>query len=242
MLSTLRGGNGSRWSPRSLPGLIAWYYAHPSFWVMSSESEITTWLDRSDTKSDISTAGGSHPSPGIWSPGVYPVDFDGAVDFLTTTTAPIATLVSGTDIPFSLLITMQINASNDHGVAEWLSGGNGLVQMRTNNAPPEQLRIQRRDDAATSVTVTGALDVGTTPNRHAFIFPGTTVTTIRGRDIDNNASAMNVGATTLTEFRLGRSTIGQLDGKVTECVIYNRAITVAEWQQYVWYSLGEFGA
>lgn len=239
MLST-RSGGLKVWSPRSLPGLMGWYYAHPSQFVMGTATEISQWTDLSDTRSHLTATPGSSPDVGLWPNGKTAVDFDGASDFFGSS-GPVVTFVSGSDLPFSFLITMRIDASADHGIAEWADAGNGLIELRTNNAPPEQLRCRRRDDAGTTVTVTGALDVGTAPGRHCFSFPGTTMSTYRNRDLDNAATAQNVTGVTVSTFIVGKSTIGQLDGVVAEIVIYNRAISAAEWQQYVYYSLGEFG-
>lgn len=240
MLSTLRGGLRG-WSPRSLPGLMGWYYAHRSQVTLASDGvELTGWNDLSDMKSHLQATPGSQPNVGQWPNGKFAVDFDGASDFFSAS-GPAVTFVSGDDVPFSVLITMRIDTSADHGIAEWAGAGNGLIELRTNNAPPEQLRCRRRDDAGTAVTVTGALDVGTTAGRHCFSFPGTTMSTYRNRDLDNAATAQNVTTTSINSLIIGKSTIGQLDGQLAEIVIYNRAITAAEWQQYFYYSLGEFG-
>ena len=245
MLSTLTSGRGRSLFPLTLQPL-AWFYAHPSYLVFddAQPDRVGSWKDRTGNAANtINRSGASWPlwSPNGWRSGVGAVGFDGAAAFLNATSGPLATFQTGADVPFSCLLTARIDASTDHGILYWLDGGTARSHWRTNNTPPEVNRYVRTDDAASSVTVTGALDMGTTNNRFGLVFPGTTVTTYRGRDIDNNASACNVGTCTFSQFELGRTSVGQLDGPVVDLVIVPRAITAAEWQAYVYYSIGEFG-
>jgi len=241
-LSTLTNRRGSSNFPLTL-GPLAWYYAHERYLVFAEPGLIAQWIDRTGNGNTLGSLASNRPawSPNGWRTGVGAVDFDGVTQFLSTTSGGMLAYMTGADIPFSVLMTARIDASNDHGICYWLDGGNARSHIRTNNAPPETLRYVRTDDAATSVTVTGTLDMGTSNNRFGVAFPGTTVSTWRGRDLDNNATACNVGTCTFSTFELGRTSVGQMDGVITEFIVLPRTFTAAEWERYVYYSIGEFG-
>ena len=224
-------------------GPIAWWYAHPNFITLGAGAVVNEWRDRSGNGNTLTPPGAVNPTWNAagWRTGVGAVDFDGASQYLSTTTGGILAAFSGADVPFSCLVTARIDASANHGILEWSDGGAARSEWRTNNTPPEVLRYRRVDDATTAVTVTGALDVGTANTRFGLSFPGTTVSTYRARDLDSAAAACNVGTCTFSIFQLGKTTIGQLDGVVSECIILPRAMTAAEWERYVYYSIGEFG-
>ena len=239
-LSTLT--RGQHWSPMAL-GPIAWWYAHPQFLTLGAGAVVNEWRDRSGNGNTLTPPGAVNPTFNAagWRAGVGAVDFDGATQFLSATSGSILAAMAGADAPFSALVTARIDASSDHGILEWSDVLLARSEWRTNNTPPEVLRYRRVDDAAGSVTVTGALDVGTVNGRLGISFPGTTVTTYRARDVDSAAAACNVGTCTFATFQLGKTTVGQLDGVIAECIILPRAMTAAEWERYVYYSIGEFG-
>lgn len=168
-LSTLTDGRGRNNFPLTLEPL-AWYYAAPQYFVFDDTDPtlVGSWRCRTGkTANTLSRSGASHPrwSPGGWGPGVGALDFDGAAAFLFNTSA-VGSAFSGSDVPFSCLLTARIDASGDHGILYWLnSGGTARSHWRTNNAPPEQHRYNRIDDAGTSVTRTGTLDIGTSNTR-----------------------------------------------------------------------------
>lgn len=241
-LSTLTNRRGSLF-PMSL-GPLAWYYAHPQYLTMGSGANIETWADRSGNGNPLispSMPGKPEWDAAGWRTGVGAVTFDGAFQYLQATSGSLLAAMNGADVAFSCLMTARIDASSDHGICYWLDAGTARSHWRTNNGPPETLRYTRTDDAASSVTVTGALDVGTSNNRYGLAFPGTTASTWRGRDLDNNATACNVGTCTFSTFELGRTSVGQFDGAIAEFIVLPRAFTAAEWERYVYYSIGEFG-
>ena len=241
-LSTLTNSRGRNMFPMTL-GPLAWWYAHPKYLTLGAASIVNEWRDRSGNGNTLTPPGAANPvwSPNGWRTGVGAVDFNGTDQLVELVSGSALSHVTGTDIPFSCLLTARIDVSNDHGILMWSDAGTARSEWRTNNAPPETLRYRRVDDAASSVVVTGSLDVGTANSRFGLSFPGTTVTTYRARDVDNNATACNVGACTFTTFTFGQSTVGQLDGVAAELIILPRAMTAAEWQAYVYYSIGEFG-
>jgi hypothetical protein len=233
---------GGGWDPSALSPL-AWWYASTSYLVFAGGSLVSQWRDRSGNGNHVGASGASWPTfdATAWS-GRPALLFDGAASFLTTTSGTLLSAVNGADAPFSAFFTLQLDsAAPEHGLCQWSDGGNSLSQLRTNSTgAAEQLRYQRRDSGGTSVTRTGTVTLATEKARLAYIFSGTAITTYVNGTIDLNASACDVGAMAFTEFYLGRSSVGQLDGKLPECVVLPYAATAAQWNAYLTYSLAEW--
>jgi hypothetical protein len=234
---------GGGWTPASLTPL-GWWYASTSYLVFSSGSLVSQWRDRSGNGNHVTSVGASWPeySPTAWS-GRPALLFDGVVSFLSTSTGTIISAVNGADAPFSAFFTLQFDtAAPEHGLCQWIEvSGNSLSQVRTNSTgSTEQARYQRRDSVGTSITRTGTASVQTEKARLAYIFNGTAITTYVNGTLDLSASSCDVGTMAFTEFTLGKSDIGQLDGKLPECVILPYAATAAQWNAYLNYSLTEW--
>jgi hypothetical protein len=234
---------GGGWTPSALNPL-AWWYANASYLVFSSGSLVTQWRDRSGNANHVDSSGASWPTfdTTAWS-GRPAMLFDGAASFLRAASGTLLSAVNGADAPFSVFFTLQFNtAAPDHGLCQWVEvAGNSLSQVRTNSTgSTEQTRYQRRDSTGTTVTRTGTASVQTEKSRLAWIFNGTAITTYVNGTLDLNASSCDVGTMAFTEFVLGKSDIGQLDGKMPECVVLPYAATAAQWNAYLTYSLSEW--
>lgn len=240
--SAIVAAGGSGWTPAALNPL-AWWYANAAYVVFSSGSLVSQWRDRSGNGNHLSSSGASWPTfdTTAWS-GRPAMLFDGAIAFLSTSSGTLISAVNGEDAPFSVFFTLQFNsAAPDHGLCQWTSAGSSLSQLRTNSTGSlEQLRYQRRDAVGTSVTRTGTATVATEKCRFAYIFSGTAITTYVNSTLDLSASSADVGTMAFTEFMLGKSDVGQLDGKLPEAVVLPYAATAAHWSAYLTYSQTEF--
>lgn len=246
---TARGG-GSAWTPNALAPLL-WMYASPATLRLTAAGEVEDLLDRSPAKNDLQQLGvGVHPEViDNWRRGKPAIYFSATSGgpFLPAkdTTGTLITVPSGTDRPFSALITLQLELPTvDQVILNWdhSSGGNAQSIVRVDNAGGGCLRYARTDDASAAANVTGTVVLGGGVRRLGVIFTGTTASLLVDSVLDVNNAACDVGASTYNRWRIGTGPgIDALTAPCPECVIVPRAISLAEWAQYYQYSLGQWG-
>lgn len=239
-LSTLSGGQ--QWSPLALAPL-ACYLAEPEYLEFGVvAASVATWRDASPNKNHIESTQRPTFVPGGWGNGRPAVVFDGLANVIGTSVGSICSAMGGADAPFSVFMIVQLDTSADHGLVEWDdSGGLATSQLRTNFGATETLRYNRIDDAASAATVTGTTELGTSKRALFYVFPGTTCSTYVNGNLDLDASACNVGTLTINRFRLGQTTVGQLDGSLAACVIFSRALNALERDQLYRWGAGAWG-
>lgn len=205
---------------------------------------VDEWRDMSPNKNVLTASAPGRPTllDTGWAARHPALSFDGVFSLMTATAGSLVTAHGGTDTPFSVFFAIQLDTSIDHGIMQWdNSGGLAVSQIRIDSAVIEALRYNRVDDLAGAATVTGAADLGTGRQGVIYSFPGTTCSTYVAGSLDLDAGAANVGALTINRFRIGQTTIGQLDGQVAGFTCFDRVLTALERDQLVRWGAGRWG-
>jgi len=245
-ISLMGAGTSGSWTPASLANLAAWWTAEPGF-VTLTGSDVDVWSDRSGNGNNVDGAGGGNDpeyQTNGWASGKDAINFAAAEFFSHPSLGSTEVDFSGSDVAFSVLMTVQIDVNADQVLVCWdHTSGTGQSNVRTDNAGTGRLRYQRVDDAGSSATPTGTVDLGTGHRRLGVLFAGTTVDLYVDTTLDVNDGACNVGTATFNRFRIGTGpAIDALDGRFKDIVVVGRAISSDEWTQYYNWSVGEFGA
>ena len=228
------------WNP-AMAGPTAWYYASGHY-VSLNGANVVNWADRTLGGNDIiqSTAllqplweangGWSASEPSIRSESERLVSPSGGL-------APIETVFSGTNRPFTALITCQVLQFPGDSVLCMWSNTNGDVRQRCIVTSSQFIGITRTDSVTTRTATATISSIGTGHIRVAYtfdgVFAGAYLNTIRVI----NGDQLDVGATTFHNFTVGDAR----DVRMTEVVIYPRAFSAAEVALYYAYSLAEWG-
>ena len=123
--------------------------------------------------------------------------------FLRASSSSVAADLSGDDAPFSILYTADYNVTGGFDLAFALqhSTTNGLLYFGKQNN--ETLRIERRDDTATTDTESALYAVDTSPHLLSYTSPGTTIAVYIDETQQVSAGAFNVGTTTYDQIEFG---------------------------------------
>lgn len=228
------------WNP-AMGGPTAWYYAAGQY-VSLNGANVANWQDRLAAGNDI-TQGTALLQPGWEASGGWSASkpsIRSEAEPLTSPSgglAPIETVFSGTNRPFTVLITCQALLFTGNIWCTW-TNTNGDVYQRLMVNDSQFLSMSRTDSVTTRTATATISPIGTGHVRLAYtfdgVFAGAYVNTIRVI----NGDQLDVGATTFHRFTVGNAR----DVRFTEVVVYPRAFSAAEVALYYAYSLAEWGA
>lgn len=170
---------------------------------------VSAWFDRWGLVSLTQGSGASQPTYNAtgWNSASPVLTFDGANDFMTLTTASLATRINGTDVAWTIAGAVRFGAHDvmlcgwDHNAANQRT----LIYTTAGGA----LRVIRRDDAGTTTTHTGTATLGTT--RHSIVISFTPPTTIRIW-VDGVEDTVGVSGGALTAMTFNRVIMGVYAG------------------------------
>jgi hypothetical protein len=231
-----------RFSPASIPGLVAWYDATVPGSLFQDAAMTTpatadtnpvgAWRDLSGNGNHATQpVSGSRPA---LKAGV--VNGGDAVRFTAASTQylsadALASVFSGTDRPFTAFFVFKLTdvaTFYTFAAAGRASSNTPVVSMRTTNNPLYQLL--RQDDAAA-----GAQPASGVPNTSAhliaYVFNGTSVSV----EVDGAVvftAAADVGTITLDTYTLGAwrrtAVVNPLNGDLQRHALYSRVLSPAE--------------
>lgn len=240
----LMATQSQNWSPARLNPLF-WLEAVTSDLTLDADPDVTAWRSRGSDAQSIAASGSLTWLASGWGSGkgtpVY--SQGGGGPHLATATGAVISAVAGADTPFSVMMTLQQALVADHVFCCWddTTPGSSIITLRAENLGGGRLRFVRTDAAASSVTVTGTLDIGTEHQRIGIAFSGTTVDLFVGRRLDSSA-ACDVGSLTLNRFRVGTGpVIDAFSGYMPNLVVVPRQISLSEWIAYYDYSVKVWG-
>lgn len=242
----------NRWDPSAL-GPLAWWVADPRQIVLLDDGgtpDVTIWRNRIGGNSGVLTNTDEETTP-VWisnwrgvGPALQFIDID-AMQLNANNDATVTTALSGSDTPFSILITAQARerTAGDfaQGLVSWtefLGNSVSRFEIESNGL----LQYTRTDTGGTSNDAAGNIEVGTALRRLGCVFEGTVVKTYVDSELDLNTTS-NVGSLTLNRLRIGFYT-GSGTGPdlyLFELVVVPRAIGRNEWLHYYEYSTARWG-
>lgn len=241
-------GSGGRWSPLQKSPYLD--LIGDTGYLTTGTGGVVTWEDLSPqdtnpTQSD-SAYRPDYNATG-WSGSQSTVDFSASPYLSATAGATIITALSGTDVPFTMLATLDPDAVKDMTICAWDSTTGNAYSICRFDSPDGinlQLRYDRRDDGGGAAVITNT--PGTTGSGHlrlAIVFDGSSVALYVGGALAASA-ACNVGACTFDRFRVGTGpgAIDALEGKVKHLDVSSVAYTAADVALYQTWSVATFGS
>lgn len=235
---------GVPWSPQTA-GAVAWYYAAGQY-VDLSGSVVNNWNDKLANGNDIiQVAPGFQPtweSVNGWSANRSSIRaVSQPLSSPSGGLAPIESVFSGLDKPFSVLLTCQdLVLSSSSTVAKWTGSGSVAQSCIINNS--NFLSITRSDGVNSSAITATVSAMGSGHTRLAFTFDGATgaayLGTARAVSGTIGGGPSDPGSMSFTSFTLG----DVRDLRYTEVIVLPRALSAAEIALYYAYSLNEWGA
>ncbi len=224
--------------------------------VTQAGGTASVWYDRSPNKFVITQAAGPlQPTwePNGWAPGIPSLLFSsGGINLGTDHTGPsrgIITQFQGGDIACSVLLTCQPTTITDMDIVVWQEAtGTAIAAFGINNLGgfgPTQFKHEA--SSGTTKIPSGSNAVTTAPRRMGYSFGGSAISswvTQNGTTTaDMVAASANVGICLYDQFVIGDASLATaFRGRVTDVVICTRAITFAEYQTYLNFSLPTYGA
>lgn len=233
MLSTLSGIG--TWTPRRLPGLVAWFNATRNDVVLNATDEVTTW--NATGGQSVTSTGADDPAwlPNGWGQGVGGLNMTNGTSAITSTAAGLVNPGSGTDVPFSLFCSIKSSGVvAEPTIVCWQdSVGNSLSSLRMNVVGAIAVAQYRRTDATSSnVDVTGTVEIGLGRRRIGVLFSGTSVDIYLDRNLEASG-ASNVGALTPDTFKIASGPgVDGFSGIFADLVVMNRLVSVADYMAY----------
>jgi hypothetical protein len=209
---------GASFSPLATPSLAAWWDLTDLSTLFTDAARTTPVVANNDPIGGVTdkSGGGSHLSIAtaglrpLYKAGIYgalgAALFDGVDDELHST-GPVASIVSGTDMPVSVIMALTWNwTSGNTCMCSWGGSASGNPYYNLDITATRAARFQHRDDTATQQA---DQDAGTGTNvAHvvSLLYTGTAATwRVDGTPLASPAQpvTVDVGATTLNQFSLG---------------------------------------
>jgi hypothetical protein len=230
---------------------LAWYEASPAT-VTLAGTAVSEWRDRSGNGHHLTqTSSGNRPSYSAtsWNGASPSVTFDGSNDFLEYPASGGSLLneLAGSDQPFTVLLSWEpLDLDADYDLMQWdnggVSGGNSLIELRTNAAGGDESRYRhRRGDGINSLLNTSTPKFFLNRRTTGFVFTGTALSIYDGDAVHLNGSSNDQASLTLVRYRLGHGDNMPLNGRISEVVITSWALSQAEYQLYRTYARGKWG-
>jgi hypothetical protein len=240
-------GGGAAWTSLSLNPLADWL-ADTSY-ITTDVGGVAQWDDRSvygQHLAQVTEAERPDFEATGWSGSQSSVLFPAGPNLSGPDGGTVVTAVSGDDVPFSILATLQLSsAADDRIIAAWdhTSGGNAHSMFLVDNTGTGRLRYSRQGDAGAAAIVTGPTNLGTGHIRVGLSFSGSAAALYVGGVVDTTG-ACNVTTTSFNRFRLctGPGAADSFDGRIKHICIVGREVTAAEHQIYKNWSVASFGA
>lgn len=220
--------------PRSIPGCAGWFDANDLGFLLADAAVIDTWRDKSGGGRDLTQSGSARPTLKLdIRNGLSVVRFDGNNDYMSTTAAGLGDLVSGSDLPATILVAL---ASSNFASAQTIAGffdaaaANGSLRIAANVTP--KWVTFKIDDAGTNVNSNSTVAADSAFHVVSMASAGTTVDMIVDGVSQFSGTNQDVGATTTTRFALGaRANLSPgafFFGDIGEVLVYNRYLDAAE--------------
>jgi hypothetical protein len=230
---------------------VAWYEAS-SGTVTLAGTAVTEWLDSSGNGHDLTqTSSANRPaySATSWNGASPSITFDGSNDFLEypSSSGGLLSPFDGSDQPFTVLITWEpLDLDADYDLMQWdnggISGGNSLIELRTNAAGDDEARYRhRRGDGTTTLLNTGTPKFELDRRTAGFVFSGTALTIYDGDSTHLSNGSNDVGSLVLVRYRLGHGDNMPLNGRISEVVIIASTLTQSQYSEYRAYAQDRWG-
>jgi len=203
--------------------------------TLNGGADVAQINDQSGNARHLTADAGKQPAYSAtgWNGAEPACDFDGAAEFMRANGVGVA--LAGTDVPFTLVITLQMLAQATGkyvvGCSAANAGANGRHYIQTGSAT-NAIQSRRTDDAAANDadTTTETLGVG----RHivSMVFTGTAITIyLDGTVTTVSAAVCNVGLMSTARFGLAaliygiaETVTGYANMRVASCHVYNAAL------------------
>lgn len=226
--------------PTDTAGLLGWWHSGSARWQDASGTVVAGATDPCRRWDDASGAGNHLLAPSddarpVVASGVQAgvervmLLFDGVDDGLRNDAVGAA--LAGSDQPCTLMCVVQRPGTGTQTML-------GLASAASNNPfhdvrfGANRMELLRRDDAATLVTVQGAIPLDTQLHVVTAVFSGVNVWLYQDLEVKAEEEECDVGACTFTRFGIGhlpRLTPTQfLAGHLGEVAVWDRMLTDAE--------------
>lgn len=164
--------------------------------------------------------------------------FDGSNDYLLAN--GIATALTGTDTPFTLIAVVFQNNPSTSNTAYFSLGRNASNAFHRHDLLSTTCETYRRDDAATTVSAIGGASTATVTT-WSYVFTGTNVSVYKNGSVVINNASLNNGAATFDRFAIGAgyfagSLVSYLNGKIAFMAVADSAIGTTDreaWEGYL---------
>jgi hypothetical protein len=212
-----------QWKPTSIPGCVFWLDANDQATMVLSGSNLNTWVSKGTAS--CSTTNTSNTAFYTKYLG-YPAIFFNSNALLTTNAINVVSASGTTWITCSTNLAPISASLPDAALVLGTSGANGAERAIRYDPPL----------AATMYSI----NTGTGRGANGFNANGTRgfVDTAsyfaayqNGTQVTSNTTAVTFQAGTTQNLLLGQWNLGYLYGYINECIIYNTALTLSQYQQ-----------
>jgi len=216
--------------PTDIQGCAVWFDAYDSTTVTLSNNSVTSWQSKGYSPVQATASGSLCPTYSNYTPGNPGLYFNGA-NIMTTTGATYGT--SGMTWITASLETVRVTAD-------------AAAVLATNGAGAERsIRYNVNVTDATIYTInTGVIRQLTgenTPGVRGFIDTAATLKTY----VNGNTTTVNTAVTYQPAvnqgFQLGQWNVGYLTGYIFECIVYDTALSLSDYQKVEGYLAWKWG-
>lgn len=215
-----------------IAGCLCWVKAD-QIGGLSDGDPVSTWSDQSGNSNDLTRAGSNRPT--------YKTGIQNGLPIVRFAPASAQSMIkssfsslSGSDVPWSALIVAKCDSVAATRTAFGIGRAASNTPLHRLSWGTTNYQVQRRDDANSSVTVGGGTS-DTSWHVIAVLFSGTTCTIIKDGTVLANATAQNVGTTTLDRLAVGAlegsSQSNPFSGDIAEFGLFDSLLDGSEYER-----------
>lgn len=239
------GSGGSAINPGTVANLNLWLDA--SVGITLNGADVSAWADQSGSGNNA-TQGVAANQPAFSATGLNgnpTIEFDGVDEFLQCN-GPVASFV-GEDLPYTFFVVQNAGPSITNGA--WLNFGTTVANSSLNDyrfVTQSTPRILHQIADGVGVANIVANENVSANQIYVILNSGTSGSIYRQNTLLSGPTAMNRGAITPTNGWIGAikpGVVGQVywTGKISEIILYTRALSQSEREGIVAYLKGKYG-